>query len=171
MGKGRGKGQFLGISYFWIEVLGLLSYEGAIFIPNLSSSCETVCKYYCRTGIQYLSTICEYGVFIVVILMTFPRRLAQHIKEDAYCRMALLFLKEGLAGPLYALLQIITIRGRIGQTNSWTLYHIKAITLVTNCMLTKMRNCLFTELYMFEQQMATVGRFWAMLLCLLKQSS
>ena len=37
VGKGRGKGQFLGISYFWIEVLGLLSYEGAIFIPNLSS--------------------------------------------------------------------------------------------------------------------------------------
>ena len=65
-----------------------------------------------------LSAICEYGVFIVVILMTFPRRLAQHIMEDAYCRMALLFLKEGLAGPLYALLQIITIRGRIGQTNS-----------------------------------------------------
>ena len=80
VGKGRGKGQFLGISYFWIEVLGLLSYEGAIFIPNLSSSCETVCKYYCRTGIQYLSTICEYGVFIVVILMTFPRRLAQHME-------------------------------------------------------------------------------------------
>ena len=37
VGKGRGKGQFLGISYFWIEVLGLLPYEGTTFIPNLSS--------------------------------------------------------------------------------------------------------------------------------------
>ena len=37
VGKGREKGQFLGISYFWIEVLGLLCYEGATFIPNLSS--------------------------------------------------------------------------------------------------------------------------------------
>ena len=35
--KGREKGQFLGISYFWIEVLGLLPYEGTTFIPNLSS--------------------------------------------------------------------------------------------------------------------------------------
>ena len=35
--KGREKGQFLGISYFWIEVLGLLPYEGNTFIPNLSS--------------------------------------------------------------------------------------------------------------------------------------
>ena len=35
--KGREKGQFLGISYFWIEVLGLLLYEGTTFIPNLSS--------------------------------------------------------------------------------------------------------------------------------------
>ena len=35
--KGKGKGQFLGISYFWIEVLGLLPYEGTTFIPNLSS--------------------------------------------------------------------------------------------------------------------------------------
>ena len=33
VGKGRGKGQFLGISYFWIEVLGLLPYEGTTFIP------------------------------------------------------------------------------------------------------------------------------------------
>ena len=38
--KGREKGQFWGISYFWIEVflkevLGLLPYEGAIF--NISS--------------------------------------------------------------------------------------------------------------------------------------
>ena len=37
VGKGREKGQFLGISYFWIEVLGLLPYEGTTFIPNLSS--------------------------------------------------------------------------------------------------------------------------------------
>ena len=35
--KGREKGQFLSISYFWIEVLGLLPYEGTTFIPNLSS--------------------------------------------------------------------------------------------------------------------------------------
>ena len=40
--KGKGKGQFLGISYFWIEVflkevLGLLPYEGTTFILNLSS--------------------------------------------------------------------------------------------------------------------------------------
>ena len=35
--KGREKGQFLGISFFWIEVLGLLPYEGTTFIPNLSS--------------------------------------------------------------------------------------------------------------------------------------
>ena len=35
--KEREKGQFLGISYFWIEVLGLLPYEGTTFIPNLSS--------------------------------------------------------------------------------------------------------------------------------------
>ena len=40
--KGREKGQFWGISYFWIEVflkevLGLLPYEGTTFIPNLSS--------------------------------------------------------------------------------------------------------------------------------------
>ena len=40
--KGRGKGQFWGISQFWIEVflkevLGLLRYEGTIFIPNISS--------------------------------------------------------------------------------------------------------------------------------------
>ena len=35
--KGRGKGQFLGISYFWIEVLDLLPYEGTTFILNLSS--------------------------------------------------------------------------------------------------------------------------------------
>ena len=37
VGKGREKGQFLGISYFWIEVLVLLSYEGTTFVPNLSS--------------------------------------------------------------------------------------------------------------------------------------
>ena len=37
VGKGRGKGQFLGISHFWLEVLGLLPYEGTTFIPNLSS--------------------------------------------------------------------------------------------------------------------------------------
>ena len=35
--KEREKGQFLVISYFWIEVLGLLPYEGTTFIPNLSS--------------------------------------------------------------------------------------------------------------------------------------
>ena len=35
--KGKGKGQFLGISYFWIEVLGLLPYEGTSVIPSLSS--------------------------------------------------------------------------------------------------------------------------------------
>ena len=35
--KGKGKGQFLGISHFWKEVLGLLPYEGTTFIPNLSS--------------------------------------------------------------------------------------------------------------------------------------
>ena len=35
--KGKGKGQFLGISNLWIEVLGLLPYEGTTFIPNLSS--------------------------------------------------------------------------------------------------------------------------------------
>ena len=35
--KGREKGQFLGISYFWMEVLGLLPYKGTTFIPNLSS--------------------------------------------------------------------------------------------------------------------------------------
>ena len=32
--KGKGKGQFLGISHFWIDVLGLLPYEGTTFIPN-----------------------------------------------------------------------------------------------------------------------------------------
>ena len=32
--KGREKGQFLGISYFWIDVLGLLPYEGTTFIPT-----------------------------------------------------------------------------------------------------------------------------------------
>ena len=26
--KGKGKGQFLGTSHFWIDVLGLLPYEG-----------------------------------------------------------------------------------------------------------------------------------------------
>ena len=35
--KWKRKGQFLGISYFWIEVLGLLPYKGTTFIPNLSS--------------------------------------------------------------------------------------------------------------------------------------
>ena len=35
--KGKGKGQFLGISHFWLEVLGLLPYEGTTFIPNLST--------------------------------------------------------------------------------------------------------------------------------------
>ena len=35
--KRREKGQFLGISHLWIEVLGLLPYEGITFIPNLSS--------------------------------------------------------------------------------------------------------------------------------------
>ena len=35
--KGKRKGQFLGILYFWIDVLGLLPYEGTTFIPNLSS--------------------------------------------------------------------------------------------------------------------------------------
>ena len=35
--KGKGKGQFLGISHFWTEVLGLSPYEGATFIPNLSN--------------------------------------------------------------------------------------------------------------------------------------
>ena len=47
--KGREKGQFLGVSYFWIEVLGLLPYEGTIFIPKG----DTVCKFYCRTEIQF----------------------------------------------------------------------------------------------------------------------
>ena len=32
--KEREKGQFLVISYFWIEVLGLLPYEGTTFIAN-----------------------------------------------------------------------------------------------------------------------------------------
>ena len=32
--KGKGKGQFLGISHFWLEVLGLLPYEEP---PSLSS--------------------------------------------------------------------------------------------------------------------------------------
>ena len=37
--KGKGKGQFLGISYFWIEVflkevLGLLPYGGTTFSPT-----------------------------------------------------------------------------------------------------------------------------------------
>ena len=35
--KGKGKGEFLGTSYFWIEVLGLLPYDGTTFIPNVSS--------------------------------------------------------------------------------------------------------------------------------------
>ena len=38
--KGKGKGQFLGISHFWLEVLGLLPYEGTtfiVFISNLSN--------------------------------------------------------------------------------------------------------------------------------------
>ena len=33
--KGKGKGQFLGIIYFWIEVLGPLPYERTTFIPSL----------------------------------------------------------------------------------------------------------------------------------------
>ena len=37
--KGKGKGKFLGILYFWIEVLGLLPYEGNTFIPNLHLDC------------------------------------------------------------------------------------------------------------------------------------
>ena len=33
--KGKGKRQLLGISYFWVEVLGLLPYERTTFIPSL----------------------------------------------------------------------------------------------------------------------------------------
>ena len=56
--KGRGKGQFWGNSYFWIEVflkevLGLLPYEGNTFIPNISSWGETVCKFYYCTEIRF----------------------------------------------------------------------------------------------------------------------
>ena len=66
--KGEGKGQFCGISYFWIEVflkevLGLLPYEGTTFIPNPLSMQVKARLYFNFTAVRKynrLDSFCGY---------------------------------------------------------------------------------------------------------------
>ena len=74
--KGREKGQFLGISHFWIEVLGLLPYEGTPSFPTFQVKARLYVNFIAVPKYSFLdSFLCccfVYKIFAVTIRNIIP---------------------------------------------------------------------------------------------------